>query len=302
MSPLSDLDLEDVAEVVRESGASLEADEIIGSRSFGKGSTFSPGSDVLGHLFNRFIKTTHVCGFLSDNGYGPLVSVNQVTPDLSLEGEPLKVTLEGLHIARYPGFGTHRLLFDFALQPQEVRGKRHIYHYNARFEAGNGETVPVRNFPLFFGLRPSTEGIIFGFQTVNVASSFDEGLLDFLKRDDFKQGLLLTSVANPVLGQLSEMATSLTSWLASQSTNIKVQEFRQGLDFGSGRLGGGLASGSYVVVQIPSAFQDEWNWTDWEIDPQLLRLVHKGLPSRTLDFNHIIIGIRRLNIVLTKPV
>jgi hypothetical protein len=291
--PIGDLAPDQAESKLRELGETIAADQLAASAGGQRKDTFGAKRSVFGNLFGRFMKTTQVCGFLPDKG-NELVPVSKARPDPKLKGQSLKVTLDGLHVARYPGLGTHNLLFDFAVQGQAPDGKTNIFHYNARFEARDGETVPVRNFPLFYGLVPSPDGMTFGFQTVNVASSFDEGLLDFLKRDDFKRGLDLAASVTPLLGQISEMAGSLTRWLAGQSKNAKVQEFRQGLDFGSGSLGGGLALGSYFVVQIPLEYQREWSWADWVVNPDSIRLVQRENPEQTLDFNHLIFGLHRM--------
>ena len=101
----------------------------------------------------------------------------------------MKLTLDGLHVANYPGRGRHSILFDFGVQGPPGGGEQQVYHYNARFEADDGETVPVRNFPISYDVVPGDAGITFGFQTINVASSFDRGLSHFLGGDVFKTGL-----------------------------------------------------------------------------------------------------------------
>ena len=291
-SPLSDLSLEIAARKIRAYGDTATADQLATAAAETPGGTFGHRRGLFGSLFNRYVRTTNVCGFLPTTGK-QLIPVSETKPDPSLKEKPLKVTLDGLHVANYPGFGTHRLLFDFALQTQ-VKGKTGIFHYNARFEARDGETVPVRNFPIFYGLKPSVEGLTFGFQTENLASGFDEGLLDFLKKDEFKAGLDLATSVTPVLGQISEMAASLTRWLAGQSNNAKVQEFRQGLDFERRAFGGGLALGSYVVIQIPANSELEWNWSDWAVDPSSLHLVRRNEPSQRLEYNYLVFGLHRL--------
>lgn len=292
---IGDLPTEQIASKLSELGDSEMGDELRASESSVRAEQFSI-LDPIRQLFTRFVATVHACGFIALKRDGQnsdaILPVSKATPEPSLVGEKLKITLDGLHIAKYPGFGRHSVLFDFALQSQGSDTR--IFHYNAKFSAADGETVPVRNFPLFYDLTSNASGIIFGFQTVNVSSSFNEGLLGFLDREDFKQGLSLAISATPLLGQVSEMATSLTRWLAGQSKNAKVQEFRQGLDFSGSRLGGALAEGSYIVVQIPIENQHEWNWDDWKIDETLARIVSRDDSNTTLDFNHLIFGVQRL--------
>jgi hypothetical protein len=296
-APIGEMSLTDAVGQLRAIDDQTSADELSSSLGSGTGDSFAV-ADLVQSLFTRYVKTTHVCGFLPATGADTIVPVTSVAGQERLRGRPLTVTLDGLHVARYPGRGRHSILFDFGLQGHARDDlKEQVLHFNARFEAGDGETVPVHNFPLFLGVSPGPDGITLGFQTVNVSSSLDAGLLDFLDSDAFKTGLSLVS-ATPVLAQISGMATALTRWLAGQSKNVKVQEFRQGLDFASGRLGGGLAAGTYVVAQIPLEHQREWNWADWTVDPTLVRLVARGATqpaNDTLEFNHVMIGVRPLD-------
>jgi hypothetical protein len=291
--PIGDLPIDDAVSQLRSAHDDLSADELASSAGGGQRDDFGI-RDSLKKIFTRYVKTTHLCGFLPDTGDGSLVPVTSVAGDGNLQERNLKVTLEGLHVARYPGRGRHSILFDFGIEGQHTGdGAVQPFHFNAKFDAEDGETVAVRNYPLFVGLTPGSDGITFGFQTVNVASSFNQGLLDFLDGDVFKTGLSLLSAA-PAVAQISGMAAGLTRWLAGQSANVKVQEFRQGLDFTSGRLGGGLALGTYVIVQIPIENQREWNWSDWRVDANSVRLVSADSMAETLDFNHVMLGVQGL--------
>ncbi|MFA7764847.1 hypothetical protein [Streptomyces sp. NRRL S-448] len=292
--PIGDWKVDAAVTLLRDLDDGVLADEMAAASAGSSVDTFT-GDPLFGRLFNRFMKTTHLCGFLPESGAGEILPASAALPDQSLQTKRLKITLDGLHVARYPGRGTHELLFDFVVQYQSSTRGTSGYHYNSRFRAKNGETVPVRNFPIFHGLKPHADGISFGFQTINLSSTFDQGVLDFLAADEFKLGLSLLGATNPLLGQLSEVASSLTRWIASQSKNVKVQEFRQGLDFLPGRLGAGLAEGSYIIVQVPQENANEWDWSEWSVDGTLMRLVHRGDPSTTLDFNHLVFGVRAMS-------
>ena len=87
------------------------------------------------------------------------------------------------------------------------------------------------------------------------------------------------------------MAAGLARWLAEQSKNVKVQEFRQGLDFDQSRLGGGLAAGTYVIAQIPLDSVRDMDWSHWRVDPNTLSLVSRDGVSDVLSFNHVMLGL-----------
>jgi len=302
--PIGDWPAEKVASYLREVGDDALSDELIALQSRGQAVTFG-AREVIGSMFNRFMATTNVCGFLPAQGTDRLVPVTKATPDDTLVGQPLRVTFDSLHVAKYPGKGTHSLLFDFALQSQSgqgqsaqappgVTGAAPVFHYNAKFHAGDGETAPIHDFPLFHGFAPAADGIVFGFDIVNLESSFNKGLLDFLDGDEFKLGLSLLNFS-PVLGQISQMCAGLARWLAGQSSNAPVQAFRQGLGFAPSPLAGGLAEGYYAIAQIPVDYQREWNWDDWRIDPVLQCLVQRDGSATVLDFNHFIFGLHRMS-------
>lgn len=242
-------------------------------------------------LFNRFVRTTSVCGFLPASAAGGMSPVSLVPGDPDLVGRRLRVSLESLHVARYPGRGAHKLLFDFAMQPEAAGRSANVYHYNAKFEARDSETVPVRGFPIYLDVPVSEHGLTFGFQTINVSSSIDESLFDFLGSSEFKRGLSLLSEATPVLGQLSQMGAGMAKWVLRQNRNVKVQEFRQGLGVHGGRLRGGLAAGYYAVAQIPIEFVNEWNWPDWSLSPNTMTLTRPDADAMPLDFNHMVFGV-----------
>lgn len=245
--------------------------------------------DTLPSLLSRFVRTTSICGFLPPD-LGAMKPVATVDPDPELRGKRLRICLEGLHVAKYPGMGRHRLLFDFAVQLQGGKMGR-VYHYASEFQARDGETVPVHGFPLFQQLPVGSDGLVLGFQTINMSSQIDETLLSFLATDDFKQGLSLASLTNPLLGQVSAMASTFAAWACQRSRNAKVQEFHQGLRLAAATLGGGLAPGYYVIAQIPIAGESEWRWEDWTVSPTSTRLVTADGRSEGLTFNHVILSV-----------
>src|SRR5262249_23224438 len=60
--------------------------------------------------------TAHAFGFLPATGHiqpAAIQAVGGMAPDLSLRNTRVKITLNRLRVADYPGGGTHRILFDF---------------------------------------------------------------------------------------------------------------------------------------------------------------------------------------------
>ena len=92
------------------------------------------------------------------SGLLPIRHAANIAADEGLEGARIKVTLDGLRVADYPGRGMHRILFDFAARNQTDQGAEQL-HFNATFRAAEGEQAAVLGRPVFSGLRVGGEGI-----------------------------------------------------------------------------------------------------------------------------------------------
>lgn len=79
-----------------------------------------------GHLWSfqeqPYQHTSHALGYLSpkstDNELLPISSASKISTDSSLKNSRLKLTLDHLYVASYPGGGTHRILLHFFAQNQ----------------------------------------------------------------------------------------------------------------------------------------------------------------------------------------
>lgn len=60
----------------------------------------------------------------------PIRHAGSIKSDSTLKGARLKITLDRLRIAEYPGGGTHHVLFDFYAQTQIAGSLEHL-HFNA---------------------------------------------------------------------------------------------------------------------------------------------------------------------------
>src|SRR5262249_9184481 len=143
----------------------------------------------------------------------PIRHAGSIKADASLKGAKLKITLDRLRIAEYPGGGMHHVLFDFYAQTQIAGSLEHL-HFNATFRGREGEHAALVGYPLFVGLEAGAEGVAFKCFTVNVKNDQDEALLGFLDSDVFKAGLRLVSTAQPALAPLASMASGLARGMA----------------------------------------------------------------------------------------
>jgi hypothetical protein len=262
-----------------------------------RAATFGPGKKWWWPFEDKpWQHTAHAFGYLAPAPPGaaalPILHAGNIAPDASLKNARVKITLDRLRVAAYPGGGTHRVLFDFYAENQ-LPGQVEQLHFNATYRAREGEQVAVISYPLFIGLNVGTEGLSFKCFTVNVKNDADEAFLGFLESDVFKAGLRLASAAQPAIAPLSGMAVGLTRAIAARSHNVPVQEFYMGLDFGSVPTGARLAEGAYLAVQIPEKLLTVWTWDDWIYNPSNGQIVSRADPTKLIPYNYVAFGVRR---------
>lgn len=246
-----------------------------------------------------WLHTAHAVGFLGPApapGQGadllPIRHAASITPDHALKGGRVKVTLDGVRVADYPGRGMHRILFDFAARNQTDQGAEQL-HFNATCRAAEGEQAAILGRPVFTGLQVGGEGIFLQLATVNVANEGDEKLLAFLDSDVFKGGLQLLTTAQPALAPFSAVAVGLTQAIAARNRNVAVQAVDLGLDFSQVALRPRLAEGSYIAVQVPETIRTVWDWQDWAYDPAAGRLVSTAEPGLLIPYNYLVVSVSR---------
>lgn len=234
--------------------------------------------------------TSHSFGFIPTGALGPtkLQHVSEILPDPNLRGARLRVSLDALRVADYPGSGIHRVLFNFFAQNLTKTGIEDV-NFNATFRIQEGGHAAVLNYPIFVGVTPPENGLVIRCFTVNVKNDNDEGFLDLLESDTFKKGLQLATTAQPALAPLSSLAIGMTKAVAERHRNVAVQDVYLGLDFGGTSTGARLAVGSYVAVQMPAEFLRSWRWSEWSYEANSGLVVNaEGAP---IPLNYFIVGV-----------
>src|SRR5262249_10549631 len=96
--------------------------------------------------------TSHTFGHIAPPpaGNAPLAirHAGQIDADASLKGARIKVTLDRVRVAAYPGGGMHRVLCDFYARNQLDGGVEDL-HFNATYRVREGEEAGVLGFPIF---------------------------------------------------------------------------------------------------------------------------------------------------------
>jgi hypothetical protein len=236
----------------------------------------------------------HAFGFVTGgkdgDGYA-LCDAGQMPPDGQLKGALVKITLDTLYAAGYPGFGEHQVLFDFYAEHQTPEGTEPL-HFGATLRVRDGQPAGVRGQPLFVGLKVGSEGVNLRCLTINVANAEDERFLGFLDSNAFRGGLKLLTTLQPATALFSETAIALTKHLAQRHRNVAVQEFRLGLDFSGQTARAALTEGSYVAIQVPGTPDQLFRWQDWLFLPGG-QIVSKADPHRLPPFNYVLLTVTR---------
>ena len=240
--------------------------------------------------------TSHAFGYLAPAAPGsdplPIRAIGNIPADPDLKHARIKITLSRLRAASYPGGGMHRVLLHFSAQNQ-VPGKSEHVHFDTTYRVWEGDHAGVQGYPIFVGLCLGGEGLSFKCRTINVSNDQDEAFLDFLEADVFKAGLQLATTAQPVIAPFSEMALGLAKALAKRHRNVSVQDFDLGLDFGANPMGGRLAEGAYLAVQVPESLQPIWNWDEWVYHPTLGQVVKRSDQQQPIPYNYLVFSISR---------
>jgi hypothetical protein len=289
----------DVVELLRSVG-DLEAATAVerGKTDVGERNVYSMGS--LSEMFSLstpvWRHTAHTFGYIAPNDSPapkPIIHASSGPADSSLRDSRIRITLDALRVADYPGAGEHRILFDFYARNQLAKDVEHL-HFNSTFRVREGERAAVLGYPIFDGLNVGPEGVAFKCFTVNVGNADDEAFLGFLESNAFKGGLKLLTHAQPALAPFSQMAFSITQAIARRNRNVPVQDFYLGLDFTTVPSRARLAEGSYVAVQVPEEFELVWEWAEWVLSPTHGQIVRRDNPRVLIPYNYVVFGVSRL--------
>lgn len=242
----------------------------------------------------------------TDNLYGFIPT--HATPDGPIEIKPiqkapkspgligrgLRVTLDRLYVADYPGSGVHHVLFNFSTVHLVEDGKqKEQVHFDATYLTRQQEHAQVNGSTIFLNLNVGEDGFNMKVRTVNVKNEDDTKLIAFLQTETFKQGLQLARSFNPVVAQVSDTAVSIFKFLSdpSREKNYPVQQFELGLDFSDIVTHGRLAEGSYVIIQYPGSKIPDWSWDSVAYDIGSARIYLKADRQKAFPYNYVILSI-----------
>jgi len=277
----------------------LEVEQPEPSQTFGLGERLR---DVF--KLKPFQHTGQTLGYLaltqSSSAMQPIEDVSSIPlvahDNASLKYARIKIALDCLHVAAYPGGGIHEVLLHFFAQDQipdktkrTLAHKSEDIHFNVAYRVQQGQNASVRGYPIFVGLHIGGEGLLFKCRTINVKNERDEAFLHFLQSGVFKAGLHLISTVQPAIVPFSAMAYGLAEAIADNYRNFSVQDVALGLDFSTGPAGVRLAEGAYIAVQTPPIV---WDWNEWAYNQNSNLIVSKA-NQQPFPYNYLIFRISR---------
>jgi hypothetical protein len=240
--------------------------------------------------------TTHAFGYIPKtqaNATKPveIKYAGNIAADQSLKNSQIRVTLDRLRVADYPGDGMHHILFDFYAQHQVNADQREDLHFAQTYRVQEGQQAGIIGYPVFVGLNVGAEGVAFKCYTINVKNDDDEKLLGFMDSDIFKNGLKLIQGVNPILPIVTNFATGITKAIAGRNRNIPVQDFYMGLDFTNVATRARLAEGSYIAVQAPIT---GWDWSKWVYVPTTGEILSNDDSRQPIPYNYVVFGVSKM--------
>lgn len=243
--------------------------------------------------------SNHVIGFIAAAPSGSIAPLtishaNNIEPDPTLKGKTVKITLDRLRVACYPGTGGHNILFNFAATHQGATALDKLeVNFTQNYQVTADDAAGINGFPVFLGLKIGSEGLVMTADTVNVSNVNDVAMLAFMNDGTFQQGLQLINTTNPVMPIVTKFATGIFNMVGHRNDNIKVQHMNLGLDFSTVPTQAKLREGAYVLVQ--SDVKTDWKWEDWKYYPDKgeIRKVSDG--TTQLNSNYMIFGISKMN-------
>jgi len=240
--------------------------------------------------------TGHAFGFISENatalasGNYEVLNALKMAPDVSLKNNRIKITLDRLRAADYPGKGMHQVLFDFYGENQLDNSTERI-HFNQTFSVQEGEDAPIVSYPILIGLKVGDEGVVFKALIANVKNDDDEAIMEFLEGDTFKSGLQLATAAQPAIAPLTQLVLGVTKTILSRNRNVKVDSIDLGLDFSSTHTRAKLSKGSYICVQVPQSEANLWDWSQWVYNSNSGQITRANDSSDVIQYNYIIFSV-----------
>ncbi|MBV9379126.1 MAG: hypothetical protein JO242_00450 [Streptosporangiaceae bacterium] len=294
MTPLAAMATDEAAAKLWEIGENDLADEILAEPP-GVSRTYGELPWRSGKPTRAFMSTHHAIGYLPPVGTRTHLTqiwpAETVAPDATLRTARVKVTIDKLHIADYPGGGTHRILLNCGVRSQASKQPDWLW-FNMTCEARDGGDAPIAAWPVFTGIPVGPEGMQMQLNTINVCNKEDEKLLKLLNSDAFKGGLQLLAAAQPAVAPLSALAVGLAEITLQRNQNQGVQQMNIGLDFSANATRPRLAEGSYIVLQQANRGNPS-SWDDLTYDPANGHIVSRREPGQSVPCNYIIISVSR---------
>ncbi len=240
--------------------------------------------------------TEHQYGYFGidpDNPKDNLLMIKDagfIKSDDALKNNRVRITLDRLRVAEYPGKGKHTVLVEFSAVHVIPNSAKEDLRFSQKYQVEEGTGAGVRGYPIFVGLAVSAEGIALTGRTINVENAGDKGILGFLDQPIFKRGLEMINMVNPAVPVVTSMVLGISELLLKRHENIAVQSFDLGLDFSGVPSRAYLREGSYIIVQSPD---EGWDWSEWQFTRATGKLTNK-ITQKPIPYNYLVIGVSKM--------
>lgn len=238
---------------------------------------------------------THKFGYIAPRKAGAMEPQtiehpSAITADNSLKNSRINIRLDRLHIAKYPGGGTHNVMVTFAAKNQ-VADTQETVSFSQTYRVQEGQSAGVAGYPVFIGLNVGSQGVAFECSTVNVKNNQDQAILTALESTPFQSGLKLLATTQPAIAPFTEITVGVVKMLAQRNENVAVQKFYLGLDFENAAMGCRLAEGNYIAIQVPDEIAIDWK--QWVYNQNLGTIVHRTSHYELPPYNYVIFRVSR---------
>jgi hypothetical protein len=256
-------------------------------------------SDILDFLNivqdQPWMYATHKFGYIAPRKTGlmepqTIQHPSAITADDTLKNSRINIRLDRLHIAKYPGGGTHNVMVTFAAINQ-VADTQEPVSFSQTYRVQEGQSAGIAGYPVFIGLNVGSQGVAFECSTVNVKNNQDQAILTALESSPFQSGLKLLTTTQPAIAPFTEITIGVVKMLAQRNENVAVQKFYLGLDFENAAMGCRLAEGNYIAVQVPDEVAIDWR--HWVYDPEMGAIVHRTSSYELPPYNYVIFRVSR---------
>ena len=161
--------------------------------------------------------------------------------------------------------------------------------YAGMFPVKEGDPAGIKGFPIFTGLRSSSEGIALRITVVDVANQDYVELFSEASKA-LSKGVVLTGFATPASKIFMEYTNGLVQALVKRDRSKVIMNVGYGTDNTLIASRPKLREGSYIIAQVKNG--QSYNWNDYRYGGGTIQKVNSSAPD--FKANYMIISISKM--------